>query len=67
MDLSKLNIEELLNYEKAAQLVCSRYEKNIKMYDGSLATHSSEYEKFDFFNKLYIKIFEEIENRLRKL
>ena len=67
MDLSKLSIEELLHYEKAAQIVCSRYEKNIKMYDGSLASNGPEFVKFDTYNKLYIKIFEEIERRLSKI
>jgi hypothetical protein len=67
MDLSKLSIEELLQYEKAAQIVCSRYEKNIKMYDGSLASNGPEFVKFDTYNKLYIKIFEEIERRLSKI
>ena len=67
MDLSKLSIEELLNYEKAAQLVCSRYEKNIKMYDGSLVNNGPDFVKFDTYNKIYMKLFDELEKRLNKV
>ncbi len=67
MDLKKLSIDELLQYEEAAQIVCTRYENNLKMYDGSITNSGPEFLKFDKYNKLYLRIFEEIENRLNAL
>jgi hypothetical protein len=67
MELDKLTIEELLNYEKAALLVCSRYEKSLKMYDGSIRDDGPDFKNFEKYNKIYLKIFEEIEKRVGKI
>jgi len=67
VDIKKLTIGELIDYEKAAKAVCLRYENNIKVYDGSLRTNSLDYDLYEKYNKIYLKILSELEDRVSKL
>lgn len=67
MKIENLTIEELVNYEKAAAIVCARYEKNIKSYDGSIINDTQAVATFETFNKIYNKITKELEKRLLSL
>ena len=66
-DISKISISDLYFYEQAAKEICTRYENNIKQYDGSIRTEGNEYNSYSKFNKIYLKIMEELENRVSKL
>ena len=65
--IENLTIEELVNYEKAAAIVCARYERNIKSYDGSIINDTQAVATFETFNKIYNKITKELEKRLLSL
>ena len=64
---SQLSLMELLYAEKAAKIICQRYENSIKNYDGSIAHNSVEYNKFKQFNNLHQEILDKIEETLLKL
>ena len=66
IDISKLSIEELISYEKAAKEVCLRYENTIKNYDGSIR-FGDEYTKYEKYHKVYLKILSELEDRISDL
>ena len=65
--LKSLSIIELINFEKAASLICRRYENNIKMYDGSIRQNGREYDRYKKINELHSSILNEIELRLDNL
>ena len=65
--LSELSISDLYYYEQAAKEICTRYEKNIKQYDGSIRTEGDDYYSYNRYNKVYLKIIEELEDRISKL
>ena len=67
VDISKLTIEELVNYEKAAKQVCLRYENTIKNYDGSIRTTDEDYTKYEKYHKVYLRILSELESRISDL
>ena len=64
---SQLSLMELIYAEKAAKIICQRYENSIKNYDGSIAHNSAEYNKFKQFNNLHQEILDKIEEILLKL
>ena len=55
---SQLSLMELVYAEKAAKIICQRYENSIKNYDGSIARNSVEYNKFKQFNNLHQEILD---------
>ena len=64
---SHLSLMELIYAEKAAKIICQRYENSIKNDDGSIAHNSVEYNKFKQFNNLHQEILDKIEEILLKL
>ena len=64
---SHLSLMELIYAEKAAKIICQRYENSIKNYDGSIAHNSVEYNKFKQFNNIHQEILDKIEEILLKL
>ena len=64
---SQLSLMELVYAEKAAKIICQRYENSIKNYDGSIARNSVEYNKFKQFNNLHQELLDKIEETLLKL
>ena len=66
-DISALSISELYFYAQATKNICTRYENSIKVYDGSIRTDGDDYEKYDKFNRIYLKILDEIEKRVSAL
>ena len=64
---SQLSLMELIYAEKAAKIICQRYENSIKNYDGSIAHNSVEYNKFEQFNNLHQEILDKIEETLLRL
>jgi hypothetical protein len=64
---SQLSLMELVYAEKAAKIICQRYENSIKNYDGSIARNSVEYNKFKQFNNLHQEILDKIEETLSRL
>ena len=55
------------NAEEVYQDVFVKVFKNIKMYDGSLVNNGPDFVKFDTYNKIYMKLFDELEKRLNKV
>lgn len=66
-NLSTLSIADLYFYEQAAKEICTRYENTIKQYDGSIRTEGNDFSRYDKFNKIYLRIIEELENRVSNL
>ena len=64
---SQLSLMEFIYAEKAAKIICQRYENSIKNYDGSIAHNSVEYNKFKQFNNLHQEILDKIEEILLRL
>ena len=67
LKLIHLSIQDLVNYEKAACIVCRKYENMIRDYSGRLNSDSHEYEKFEHMNTIHNQIINEIEDRLNHL
>lgn len=61
----KYTLSELLELEKAARIVCVRYENSTKNYDGSII-NNSEYELFKKYNNFRNMVLNEIEKILDK-
>lgn len=64
VDISKVSLADLVNYEKLIKSVILSYENSIKMYDGSIKTDNIEYQKYERLNKIYKKILVESEKRI---
>lgn len=66
MDLKKLSMEELLHYEEAAKIVCTKYEKSASSYmDWKRdSEYDDEQKAFIKANDIYKKIVNEIERRV---
>ena len=62
--LTDLTMEELLQYEKATTIICSRIEKASRTYDGRVVGNTEE---FDKYMKFYNQIIDEIKNRLTNI
>lgn len=67
IDLKKISINDLMEYEKACNVIFKYYENNIKNYDGSVNTNSYEYKILQEFNNIRIKIIEELSTRLKNI
>lgn len=61
----KYTLSELLELEKAARVVCVRYENSTKNYDGSII-NNSEYELFKKYNNFRNMVLNEIEKIIDK-
>ena len=61
MELSKMPMEELLQFEKAAKIVCSNYEEY------TIFPQKIENEEFIKAKTIYNKIYVEIEKRIWEL
>jgi hypothetical protein len=64
VDVSKVSLGDLVNYEKLIKSVILSYENSIKMYDGSIKTDNIEYQKYERLNKIYKRILVESEKRI---
>ena len=67
VDIKKLSLAELIDYEKAARIVCSNYEKSVKMYDGSISSTPENVRQFEKYISTYNKILKELEDRINKI
>lgn len=65
--LDTIDLLELINLEKACNVICKNYENAVKMYDGSINKNAHEYDLFAYFNNLRLKILSEIEERLKEV
>jgi len=65
--LEELSISDLIKYESAAEILCKFYENIVKNYDGSVIDDVEEYKKYTKYNKIYLSILNELENRLSLL
>ena len=61
---SQISLEDLLNAEKAAKIICQNYEKSLRNYDGSIDENNEGFKKFDHFNKVHIHILELLEKEI---
>lgn len=63
--LSSLKIDELLDYEKACYLLCTKYEKDalILMSDKTREQELND-AKYKLYKDIYYDIFDEIEKRI---
>lgn len=62
--MDKLDNRELLELEKMARLVCMKYERTIKNYDGTISNDSEYTDRFKRCNSLHERVLREIENRI---
>jgi hypothetical protein len=62
--IENLSLRDLLDYEKAATIICRRYENSIKLYDGTIRQSGPEYFRFNKANLLHNSLLNEIEKRL---
>lgn len=67
IDITKVDLSELISLEKAANIICKNYENLIKMYDGSINTNIKEYGVYSYFNNIRLKVLNELENRLKNI
>ncbi len=67
--LSELTITELIDYEKAARLICMKYERTATSFgqDVTRESNSNSQATFMKYRKLHENILDEIENRLAAL
>ena len=62
--LDRLSLEELILCEKAARIICQKYENTVKNYDGSFIQNGDEYNKFKTFNSMRNRIILKLEEKL---
>lgn len=67
IDITKIDLTELISLEKAANIICKNYENLIKMYDGSINKNIKEYGIYTKYNNIRLKILDEIETRLNNI
>lgn len=67
IDITKIDLTELISLEKAANIICKNYENLIKMYDGSINKNIKEYGIYTKYNNIRLKILDEIETRLNSI
>lgn len=67
IDITKIDLTELISLEKAANIICKNYENLIKMYDGSINKNIKEYGIYTKYNNIRLKILDEIESRLNSI
>lgn len=67
-DIDKDELAMLLDLEKAAKIVCVKYENEVRRYDGLFdSDRQYELKKFEYFNKLRNGIINDIEEYLSKV
>ena len=62
-----MKLDDLLKQEKAARVVCQKYEKSLRNYDLTIKEDKDLNEKFKKYNELYSEILIKIEKELDKL
>lgn len=67
IDITKIDLTELISLEKAANIICKNYENLIKMYDGSINKNIKEYGIYTKYNNIRLKVLDEIETRLNSI
>ena len=67
IDITKIDLTELISLEKAANIICKNYENLIKLYDGSINKNIKEYGIYTKYNNIRLKILDEIESRLNSI
>ena len=67
INMSDLSIVELNAYEEAANKICLRYENSLRVYNGSIRTDTCDYNEYEKFNKIHLRLLKEMENRLGEL
>lgn len=67
IDITKIDLTELISLEKAANIICKNYENLIKLYDGSINKNIKEYGIYTKYNNIRLKILDEIETRLNSI
>ena len=60
-------IGELVEYEKAARIICKKHESLVKTYDGSLVDDENAVKKFFHSETIYNKIVNEMEKKLEEV
>ena len=61
--LSNYTLSTLLELEKAARIVCMKYESASKSYDGSII-NNEQYSMFSKYNMFRNRVIEEMEKQL---
>jgi len=62
-----MKLEELLKQEKAARIVCQKYERSLRNYDWTIKEDSELNKKFEKYNKFYSEILNKLEKELDKV
>lgn len=65
--INTMDINDLITYSKATDIICRKYENSIKTYNGSINTQTREYEDYQKYNGIRLSILKEIEKRLENL
>lgn len=65
--LTEMSIDELLDYEKAAMIICKKYENTVKDYTGKINQNREEYVVFERYNQIHHNILNELQIRLNKI
>jgi len=63
--LSNYTLAALLELEKAARIVCMKYESASKSYDGSII-NNEQYSMFSKYNMFRNRVIEEMEKQLNE-
>lgn len=63
----ELGLRDLLDYTNMTSLVCSRYEKGLRNYDGSINYAGVDNSKFTELTHIYYELLDECEARIRQL
>lgn len=63
----KFSVSELVDQLKAAEEICKRYEKSVKMYDGTINNNTYEFNQFEKYNAIYSNILAELEKKLSEI
>lgn len=65
--ITEISLSELMDLEKACNVICKNYENAVKMYDGSINTKANEHQLFVYYSNVRLKILKEIEERLKNI
>lgn len=64
-NISNYTLTVLLELEKAARIICMKYESASKNYDGSII-NNDQYSLFKKYNDFRSRVIEEMEKRLNE-
>lgn len=67
IQVKDLNFEELLQYEKASNLIITKYANNVRMLKPNSEEAKKLQEIFNFNNEIHTVILNEIEERLKEI